>query len=180
MLKWRTSFHCTPTSCTHCQYRSQPYLSVGAKWKNLPDFSPDFFPFFPTFSWFSPSLSQFLANFSLSRGTLCSPWPQWLRHYSLQLELINVMQSSKLSPLSVNSSFCWKSIKIWHTVWVDRQMDNSMQLKIIKYKRNWTLLWTLSYSQYSHPAHPHGTFCLMATPWLLLQTLFNWTVGQAQ
>ena len=45
----------------------QPYLSGGAKWKNLPDFS--------SFSWFSPFFPQFLANFSLSRVGTVPPWP---------------------------------------------------------------------------------------------------------
>ena len=38
-------------------------------------------PSFSSFSWFSFSFSQILANFWLSRGALCSPWPQWLRHW---------------------------------------------------------------------------------------------------
>ena len=46
----------------------QPYLSGGAKWKNISDFCL-FFPIFPLFSWF---LAFF---FSLSGVTLCPPIP---------------------------------------------------------------------------------------------------------
>ena len=65
------------------QERSQPYLSGGAKWKNLLDFGLFFpifplfldFPNFPLFSQFFHSFSQFLTIFSLSSGELSPPCP---------------------------------------------------------------------------------------------------------
>ena len=51
------------------QQRSQPYLSGGAKGKNLPDFCL-FFLIFPLFSQFFLIFSRFLAIFSLS-GVAC-------------------------------------------------------------------------------------------------------------
>ena len=61
------------------QWHSQPSLSGGAKWKNLPDFFlfnydlPDFSLFF--FSLFFPDFSWCLANFSLSRRGTLPPCP---------------------------------------------------------------------------------------------------------
>ena len=66
-------------SRTSAKQRSQPFLSGGAKWKNLPDFCILLliFPLFPNFSLFP----WFLAIFWCQGSTL-PPWPpQWLCHY---------------------------------------------------------------------------------------------------
>ena len=84
------------------QWRSQPSLSGGAKWKNLPDFYlsfpivpffpdfstfpdffsvPDFFPLFPDFPRFFPDFPDFspifpiFGNFFAVKGALCPPPP---------------------------------------------------------------------------------------------------------
>ena len=64
-----------PLRCTVCTHvRPRPIFPLF----------PNFSPLFPAFSWFSPSFSRFLVNFSLSRGTLCTPLtPKWLCHWFL-------------------------------------------------------------------------------------------------
>ena len=61
---------------------TSPICQEGQSEKNLPDFCL-FFPIFPLFSWFFPSSSRFLANFSLSGVALCPLAPQWLRQWRL-------------------------------------------------------------------------------------------------
>ena len=61
---------------TRNQKCSQPYLSGGAKWKNLPNFCLFFpifplFPIFPDLSWLFP----ILGNFFPVRGGTLPPWP---------------------------------------------------------------------------------------------------------
>ena len=65
------------------QQRSKPYLSGGAKWKNLPDFflfSPIFPLLHPLFPDFLPLFPEVWQIFHCLGGTLPPLTPPWLRH----------------------------------------------------------------------------------------------------
>ena len=80
--KTKDIFYFTWSKGNFLQYCSQPYLSGGAKWKNLPDFCLFFliFLFFPIFSLFFLIFGKFFAF----KGVLCPHWPpRWLCHWFL-------------------------------------------------------------------------------------------------